>query len=153
MSAQSGEALLGRKSGARAYVCPHCGSGRVSKWGAAHGFPRFRCADCGRTHNIRTNTSLARLRNRSQWLTFVGTMVEGRSIRNSAQACGVSAATVVRWRKRFAECTDEQKARILTMIVGTFPRGESLVRTADVVPDHFRTWFTDLVPVLLSWML
>lgn len=80
-------------------------------------------------------------------------MVEGRSIRNSAQACGVSAATVVRWRKRFAECTGEQKARILTLILGSFPRGESVARTADVVPGEFRTWFTDLVPVLLSWML
>jgi transposase-like protein len=138
---------------AKGLACPHCGSERVSKWGAAHGFPRFRCNDCGRTHNIRTNTSLARLRNKDQWLTFVGTMVEGRSIRKSAQACGISAATVVRWRRRFAECTGEQKARILTLIVGAFPRSGGYLRAADGVPDEFRTWFTDLVPVLLSWML
>ena len=80
-------------------------------------------------------------------------MVEGRSIRKSAQACGVSAATVVRWRKRFAECTGEQKARILTLIVGAFPRTGSYPQAADGVPEEFRTWFTDLVPVLLSWML
>jgi len=108
--------------------------------------------DCQRTHNIRTNTSLARLRNKDQWLTFVGTMVEGRSIRKSALACGVSAATIIRWRKRFMGCTGEQKARILTSIVRTCG-GAGLVRTADRVPDEFRSWFADLVPVLLSSML
>jgi transposase-like protein len=136
-----------------AITCPHCRSRRVTKWGAAHGLPRYRCLDCARTYNILTKTALARLRNKELWLTFVGTMVEGRSVRKSALACGVSAATIVRWRRRFTACTGEQKARILTSILGACTRGDYLRHATDAVPDEFRSWFTNLVPVLLSWML
>src|SRR2546422_8096837 len=47
--------------------CPHCLSGDVTHWGAAHGFPRYRCGSCRRTFNILTKTPLARLRNKERW--------------------------------------------------------------------------------------
>src|SRR5713226_3332651 len=76
----------------RQLPCPHCRSVDVTHWGAAHGFPRYRCGSCRRTFNVLTKTPLARLRNKERWPTFVGTMIERRSIRKSAAACGVSAA-------------------------------------------------------------
>ncbi|HMA90612.1 MAG TPA: helix-turn-helix domain-containing protein, partial [Burkholderiales bacterium] len=108
---------------------------------------------CTKTFNVRTNTTLARLRKKDQWLTFVGTMVEGKSIRKSAGACGVSAATVVRWRKRFGGCTPMQKARVLVMIVDAMSRGTDLAPLSDGTPESLPSWCADLAPILLSWML
>ena len=47
-------------------LCPHCQSDNITHWGAAHGFPRYRCGNCGRTFNILTKTPLARLRNKER---------------------------------------------------------------------------------------
>ncbi|HXZ52297.1 MAG TPA: helix-turn-helix domain-containing protein [Burkholderiales bacterium] len=137
----------------QARSCPRCGSARINRWGLAHGFPRFRCTACGKTFNVRTNTTLARLRKKDQWLTFVGTLVEGRSIRKSAVACGISAATVMRWRKRFGGCTPLQKARVLVMIVDAMSRGGDLAPLSDGMQEPLPAWCADLAPVLLAWML
>src|SRR5258706_63955 len=88
--------------------CPHCRSDKVAHWGAAHGLPRYRCGSCKRTFNVLTRTPLARLRNKERWPTFVGTMIERRSLRKSAAACGVSVTTLSRWRKRFLACSAAQ---------------------------------------------
>lgn len=118
----------------RLLSCPHCASDQTVRWGAAHGLPRFRCLTCRRTFNSLTNTPLARLRNKERWLTYVGTMFEGKSIRRSAAACAVSATTSARWRQRLTNCTAEQRAKILGAIIAThssfrhslvFPRTEA----------------------------
>jgi len=144
---------FGGRPDAEVRSCPRCGSARINRWGLAHGFPRYRCTACAKTFNFRTNTTLARLRKKDQWLTFVGTMVEGKSIRKSAAACGVSAATVARWRKRFGGCTPMQKARVLVMIVDAMSRGADLAPLSDGTADSLPSWCADLAPILLSWML
>src|SRR5215467_6798896 len=111
---------------ARPLACTHCASDRIVRWGAAHGLPRYRCLACKRTFNILTNTPLAHLRNRERWLTYVGTMLEGRSIRGSASACEVSLATSSRWRRRFLNCTAEERARVVVAVLSAFADSPAL---------------------------
>ena len=131
--------------------CAHCASGRVVRWGAAHGLPRYRCVSCRRTFNVLTNTPLAHLRNRERWLTYVGTMIEGRSIRGSAAACAVSSATSSRWRQRFMDCTAEQRAKLLGTIVAAY--SQSPVGASVETNSANLSWCKDLLPVVLSWLV
>ena len=128
--------------------CPHCLSDDVTHWGAAHGFPRYRCGSCRRTFNILTKTPLARLRNKERWPTFVGTMIERRSIRKSAAACEVSVTTSSRWRKRFLECSSAQRAKIAGEIIAALSNASALTG----VPED-ATWAKELLPVILSWLV
>ena len=132
--------------------CSHCASDRLVRWGAAHGLPRYRCLACKRTFNILTNTPLAHLRNRERWLTYVGTMLEGRSIRGSAAACAVSPATSSRWRHRFMNCTAEQRARLFAAIVAAYANSPELVGAAEDMNSANLSWCKDLLPLVLSWL-
>jgi transposase-like protein len=132
----------------RQLPCPHCRSVRVTHWGTAHGFPRYRCGACRRTFNVLTKTPLARLRNKERWPTFVGTMIERRSIRSSAAACEVSVTTSSRWRKRFLECSSAQRAKIVGEVVAVISNASALA----AVPED-ATWAKDLLPVILSWLV
>jgi hypothetical protein len=123
------------------------------RWGAAHGLPRYRCLSCRRTFNILTNTPLARLRNKERWLTYVGTMFEGKSIRESAAACAVSATTSSRWRRRLVNCTAEQRAKILGAIIGAYSNTSSLNGISEDASAANMSWCKDLLPVILSWFL
>ena len=139
-------------SSGRPLACSHCASTRFVGWGAAHGLPRYRCADCKRTFNILTNTPLAHLRNRERWLTYVATMIEGRSIRASAAACEVSAATSSRWRRRFANCTGEQRAKLLGAILAACSSSPALVGASRDPNSANLSWCRELLPVVLSWL-
>jgi transposase-like protein len=132
----------------RQLPCPHCGSDNVAHWGTAHGFPRYRCGSCRRTFNILTKTPLARLRNKERWPTFVGTMIERRSIRRSAAACEVSVTTSSRWRKRFLECSSAQRAKIVGEVIAAFSNASALT----AVPED-ATWAKELLPVIFSWLV
>src|SRR5712671_2108782 len=127
--------------------CPHCLSGDVTHWGAAHGFPRYRCGSCRRTFNVLTKTPLARLRNKERWPTFVGTMIERRSIRSSAAACEVSVTSSSRWRKRFLECSSAQRAKIVGEVVAAIMVSSENTTAADLA------WAKELLPVVLSWLV
>jgi transposase-like protein len=133
--------------------CSHCASERIVRWGAAHGLPRYRCQACRRTFNILTNTPLARLRNRERWLTYVGTMFEGKSIRGSATACAVSAATSSRWRRRFTNCTAEERARLLGAIVAAYSSSSALIGASENMNSANLAWCKELLPVVLSWLV
>jgi len=147
------EALAGAANSmpeSRQPPCPHCLSDDVTHWGAAHGFPRYRCGSCKRTFNILTKTPLARLRNKERWPTFVGTMIERRSIRRSAAACEVSVTTSSRWRKRFLECSSAQRAKIVGEVIAALSNASALAATP--TPED-ATWAKELLPVILSWLV
>jgi transposase-like protein len=148
-----GRVMASERVASESFPCAHCASDRVVRWGAAHGLPRFRCLACKRTFNVLTNTPLAHLRNRDRWLTYVGTMIEGRSIRGSAAACEVSAATASRWRRRFAKCSAEQRARLLGTILAAYSSSPRLIGAADDANSANLSWCKDLLPVVLSWLV
>jgi transposase-like protein len=148
-----GRVMASERVASESFPCAHCASERVVRWGAAHGLPRFRCLACRRTFNVLTNTPLAHLRNRERWLTYVGTMIEGRSIRGSAAACEVSATTASRWRRRFAKCSGEQRARLLGTILAAYSSSPGLIGAAEDSNSANLSWCKDLLPVVLSWLV
>ena len=137
----------------RQLPCPHCRSVDVAHWGAAHGFPRYRCGSCRRTFNVLTKTPLARLRNKERWPTFVGTMIERRSIRSSAAACEVSVTTSSRWRKRFLECSSAQRAKIVGEVVAAISNASALTVGSESASAAELAWAKELLPVVLSWLV
>jgi len=113
--AQEARALIESRVGATP-VCPHCGHQHTSRWGKASGLQRYRCGACHATFNALTGTPLARLRKKDKWLTYAQQMGEGQSVRKSATACEVHRNTAFRWRHRFLDLPDSQRATLLSGI-------------------------------------
>ena len=86
-------------------ACPHCQApaGQLRPWGCSHGLARMRCRACGRTSNALTGTPLAHLRHREQWMRHAQALMDGDSLRQTAQCCGVDKNTAFRWRHRFVQ--------------------------------------------------
>ena len=89
----------------RPNVCPRCQapSEQLRPWGHSHGLARLRCRACGKTSNALTGTPLAHLRKREQWLRYGQALIEGMSVRQAAQGCGVDKNTAFLWRHRFLQ--------------------------------------------------
>ena len=98
-------------------VCPYCGEGSVARWGTASGLQRYRCVTCKHTFNALTGTPLAGLRHKEVWLSYAEQMVQGQSVRRSAEACGVHRNTAFRWRHRFLSLPNGQQPSRLEGIV------------------------------------
>ena len=81
--------------------CPHCGHDHITRWGNAHGLPRYRCNSCQKTFNTLTGTPLAHLRHRECWAQYAQALIDGLSVRKAAEQCGVHKNTTFRWRHRF----------------------------------------------------
>jgi transposase-like protein len=145
--------MASQKTNARHLRCPHCLSDRTVRWGAACGVPRFRCNSCKHTFNMLTNTPLARLRYKKRWLTYVGTMVERKSVRKSAAACEVSATTSFRWHQRFLDCSADQRVKILSAIASTYSSAPALTGLSENASATELSWCRELLPVILSWIL
>jgi hypothetical protein len=78
---------------------------------------RFRCCQCGRSHNALTGTPLARLRKREHWLTFLQCLLDSRTVRDSARVTGVHRTTSFRWRHRFVPAAARDRPARLSGIV------------------------------------
>lgn len=137
-------------SGAAIRLCPHCASANVQRWGAARGLPRYRCGDCKRTFNPLTGTSLARLRGKDKWFLFLHTVTQNKSIRKSAEICGVDNTTVLRWRQRFKACTEAEKRSILLALTDTC--STSLQTLQEAAADHAPLQAVDLILTILGWL-
>ena len=93
-------------------TCPHCQAPaeQLRPWGRSHGLVRLRCQACGKTSNALTGTPLAHLRKREQWLRYAQALIEGVSVRQAAQRCGVDPSTAFRWRHRFLAAASSHRA-------------------------------------------
>jgi len=80
--------------------CPHCASLHYEKWGIRSNLQRYHCTECNKTFNTLTGTPLARLRHKEKWMDFANDLIESKSIRESANHCGVHKNTTFRWRHR-----------------------------------------------------
>ena len=135
---------------APARVCPHCASARVQGWGAARGLPRYRCGNCKRTFNPLTGTSLARLRSKDKWFLFMRTVTQQKSVRKSAEICGVDNSTVMRWRVRFKACTPAERRSIMLALTDSCTASfQNLQESAiGATPD----WASELLLTILCWL-
>lgn len=120
--AQEGRTLVESRIIAKP-ICPRCQHDQVFRWGRVSGLQRYRCRACKTTFNALSGTPLARLRHKDRWLTYAEQMAEGRSVRQSAAACGVHRNTAFRWRHRFLTCPNTQRA---TQLVGIAEADETV---------------------------
>ena len=93
--------------------CPHCQTGKLTKWGFANGLRRYRCKPCKVTFNCLTGTPLAQLHKRDLWGGHAQALVDGISLRKVAARLGVDLTTVFRWRHRFLKAPKDVKAQVL----------------------------------------
>lgn len=113
--------------------------------------PRYRCNSCKHTFNALTNTPLARLRYRKRWLTYLGTLIEKKGVRESAATCGVCAATSLRWHRRFLECSSSNRIRMLCAIAGT-SSAHALISLSETAASAELSCWGELLPLILSWI-
>lgn len=91
-------------------LCPHCGYPQLQRWGVSCTLQRYRCRQCRHTFNALTHTPLARLRHKDRWFTYTQALIDGASVRQAADCCGVAKNTSFKWRHRFLQSPALQKA-------------------------------------------
>src|SRR5699024_1422926 len=96
--------------------CPHCATGAPVRYGHASGLQRYKCHACRRTFNVLTGTPLARLRHKEAWRLFAQALIDGQTVRASAETAGVHRNTAFRWRHRFLSAPAAMQAQHLAGI-------------------------------------
>lgn len=81
-------------------VCPHCNSNRFRRCGKQQQKQVFKCNECGRYYRITTNTFLYHLKKPELLPEYARLMLEGKSLRQCAQAVGISLQTSFEWRHK-----------------------------------------------------
>jgi transposase-like protein len=89
--------------------CPHCAGQRLHRHGVDRGVQRYRCCACRKTFSALTGTPLTRLRHRGKWLDYLESMLDGQSVRKSADKCEVHRNTAFRWRHRFLHLVKDDR--------------------------------------------
>jgi len=98
-------------------ICPYCNHDVSIGWGNSNGLPRHRCKSCQKTFNALTGIPLSGLRHRECWSEYAQCLLEGATIRQAAQRCGINKDTSFRWRHRFLNLPAKIKATSLHGIV------------------------------------
>lgn len=97
--------------------CRHCQSEQYVKWGNESGIQRYKCKSCKKTYNQLTNTSLARLRKKEEWLSNANEMIKGSSLKTTGEICNIAISTAFHWRHKFLELLGGIKPDSLSGIV------------------------------------
>lgn len=97
--------------------CRHCQSKRYVRWGNESGIQRYKCKSCNKTYNQLTNTPLARLRKKEEWLSNANEMIKGSSLKTTGEVCNIATSTAFHWRHKFLELLADIKPDSLSGIV------------------------------------
>ena len=97
--------------------CPNCHSQELHRWGTRSNLQRYRCKACHKTFNALTGTPLSRLRHKEVWADYIQDLIDGVSIRKSADHCGVNKNTTFRWRHRMLNHSKKPDSEHLSGIV------------------------------------
>ncbi|MEH7239288.1 IS1595 family transposase [Bacillus sp. JJ1562] len=91
------------------YHCPDCESEHIVRYGTYSTIvdgdevekQRYRCKACKKAFTDLTNTAQYRTRHLNQWIKFIECMIEGYSLRKSAELVGnVTHVTLFYWRHK-----------------------------------------------------
>lgn len=84
--------------------CPHCKDTHIKRNGHKRGIQRYMCLSCRKTFNIATNTIVSgTTKDLSVWDKYIDCMMNGLSIRKSAQICGIHISTSFEWRHKILD--------------------------------------------------
>jgi transposase-like protein len=81
-------------------ACPHCDCAALQKWGWKNNLQRYRCKGCFATFNRLSNTPLARLRKKEQWLDAIEGLNQKATLSDMQCELQISRKTAIRWRRR-----------------------------------------------------
>lgn len=89
-------------------ICPHCGGEKVLRNGKYNGKQRYICRECNKSFTDFTNSATYRSKKTlDKWLEYAKCMINGYSIRKSAQIVGINIATSFFWRHKILNCISE----------------------------------------------
>ncbi|MEK4198539.1 IS1595 family transposase [Cytobacillus sp. FSL K6-0265] len=108
------------------YACVHCSSKQVVRFGkymVKLGLKeverqRYRCKDCRKTFSDVTSTPLYRTHKPDKWLDFIKCMLEGYSLRKSAELIGdIHFVTLFYWRHKILSALNQMDFNTFSGIV------------------------------------
>lgn len=80
--------------------CPYCHAHAIVGNGKNKGVQRFRCMECGKNFSEHAGTSIANLKKRYLWKTYISHMFNNHSIAKCAELTGISIQTSFDWRHK-----------------------------------------------------
>jgi transposase-like protein len=80
--------------------CPHCKSRNVVSNGNYKGRKKYKCKECGKNFNNLTKTPFSGIHNLDKMGKYIGCMIEGKTIRDSAKDVSIATSTSFNWRHR-----------------------------------------------------
>lgn len=114
---RSAALLCPEDSQKRSVRCPRCGSVQVKHWGRLLDRPRYLCKACRRTFNPSTCTPWAYSKHQAKWPEASRCLVDGLSVRRTAERLGIHPSTAFRWRHRLLASLIAREPPILAGIV------------------------------------
>lgn len=84
-------------------TCPHCESKKIIRHGKLklhNNTNRFYCKACNKTFTAFTGTSIHGIHNKSKWVSYIEMLVDGVSIRKTAEKLDISTKTAFNWRHK-----------------------------------------------------
>lgn len=99
------EQFVSNERFANGRVCPICGGISVVRNGhRADGTQRFVCRDCHKSFVVTTNSIVAGTKkDLSVWEQYISCMMQGLSIRKTAEICGIHRNTAFYWRHKILD--------------------------------------------------
>ena len=95
--------LLSKKS-ENGISCPHCKSLNIKKNGHKGLMQRFMCKDCNKTFTARNNTiTFSSKKSFATWKKYIDCMMNGFTVRKSAEICGINKDTAFIWRHKILD--------------------------------------------------
>ena len=94
--------------------CMHCGSSRFVKNGHRNdGTQRFLCRECGKSFLASTNSIVSGTHKRlSVWKKYFECLMEAKTLKASAEECGISMGTAFQWRHRILDCMQKLEEKV-----------------------------------------
>lgn len=132
---------------------PHCDGKKLIKTGCEDDRQQFKCKDCKKTFNAFTGTPLARLRMSEKHLENADCMVDGMSVRKTAEKLDVDPSTAFCLRHRFLWAQRAvQPAWLRRMKPSSWNRSKANIRTSLAKPrlvDYLKSKFPCWSPVIV----
>ena len=104
--------LLTKKS-EKGINCPHCNSFNVKKNGHKGIIQRFLCKDCHKTFTSRNHTiTFSSKKSFSVWKKYIDCMMNGFTVRKSAEICRINKDTAFIWRHKILDALQNMQANV-----------------------------------------
>ena len=117
---------------AKGIYCPRCGGiDGVVKFGRTPKGQRYRCKDCGRTF---TAMSLSLFQGTHKaltvWEKYIECMLDGLSLRKTAEDCGISVKTAFIWRHKILDALAKRSENSSKQLKGVVEADEVFFRVS-----------------------